>query len=165
MGLSGYLFRPFVDELEDDWILAGVPGLTSFRLRRTTTFEPVPLDFHLYSTPWMYTDPLLAKGGSEELIWTKTGRSILSSAPRRSPQNTSSWDLLQSPMVQHHPRVLQQHSTPDDPKREPSRSVYLVPSRRCGGQSPISVPRCLGRIHDRIGLGISECRIQDVVVG
>ena len=33
--------------------------------RRTTTFEPVPLDFHLYSVSSMLTDPLL-KGGDHK---------------------------------------------------------------------------------------------------
>ena len=34
--------------------------------RRTTTFEPVPLDFHLYSVSSIFTEPLL-KGGQTKV--------------------------------------------------------------------------------------------------
>lgn len=63
VGLSDYCVGGFVYKLRK--VRGGVELLEmgdGEPRRRTTTFELVPLDFHLYSVSSMDTDPLLTQG-------------------------------------------------------------------------------------------------------
>ena len=72
---------------------------------------------------------------------------------------------LGRPIAQHDRSVLQSLlAFPQDLKHRPGRPIDLIRSRGGSGQSPFGVLRSLEDVHDAAGVGISDSRVEDIVL-
>ena len=94
-----------------------------------------------------------------------SARDIQDVTPGGGPEDLFNRYIFRSPVIQHDPRILQILPTfPQNLERDLGRSIDLVRFRRGSGQSPFSVFWGLEGVHDETSIGISDGRVEDVVL-